>query len=112
MRNDCTMHRHRTPAPTPPEPRDRPTGSASTDNALTRRAEPAGGPANGPAVGYGQEDWLAATAFDWIEQPLAALADAFFDLITWHHQGTAHPDDTRTGSADPDRPATRHRRNP
>ena len=47
--------------------------------------------------GYSQDphtlvEQLAAPAFDWIEQPIAAVADAFFDLITRHHHtdGAAH----------------------
>ena len=30
---------------------------------------------------------LAAPAFDWVEEPIAAVADAFFNLITRHHAG-------------------------
>lgn len=42
-------------------------------------------PRERPDYRYDQADWLDATSFDWIEQPLTAIADAFFDLITRHH---------------------------
>ncbi len=38
-----------------------------------------------PDYRYDHADWLDATSFDWIEQPLSAVADAFFDFITHHH---------------------------
>jgi hypothetical protein len=31
---------------------------------------------------YGPVDPITGPSFDWIEQPIAAVADAFFDLIT------------------------------
>ncbi len=43
-----------------------------------------------PGYRYDDDDWIAATAFDWIEQPLAAIADAFFDFITHHHDPVGH----------------------
>jgi hypothetical protein len=43
-----------------------------------------------PDYRYDHADWLNATSFDWIEQPLAAIADAFFDLITLHHDQVRH----------------------
>jgi hypothetical protein len=42
-------------------------------------------PPQRPAYRYDHAEWLEATSFDWIEQPLTAIADAFFDLITHHH---------------------------
>jgi hypothetical protein len=43
-----------------------------------------------PEYRYDHADWLDATSFDWIEQPLAAISDAFFDLITLHHDAVRH----------------------
>jgi hypothetical protein len=54
-----------------------------------------------PYYRYDHEDWLDATSFDWIEQPLAAIADAFFDLITHHHDPVRHQ---RAGAGDPTTP--------
>jgi hypothetical protein len=43
-----------------------------------------------PDYRYDHADWLDATSFDWIEQPLSAVADAFFDFITHHHDPVRH----------------------
>jgi hypothetical protein len=51
------------------------------------------GPPERPDYRYDNADWLEATSFDWIEQPLAAIADAFFDFITHHHDPVRHPRD-------------------
>jgi hypothetical protein len=58
---------------------------------LTGRGAPAERePRERPDYRYDHADWLAATSFDWIEEPLAAIADAFFDFITHHHDPVRH----------------------
>lgn len=47
-----------------------------------------------PDYRYDHADWLDATSFDWIEQPLSAVADAFFDFITHHHDPVRHRRET------------------
>jgi hypothetical protein len=64
-----------------------------------------------PGYNY-EDDWIAATAFDWIEEPLGAIADAFFGFITHHRDPVAHGQRTNLNMRSPtasgsDRPANR-----